>query len=63
MTDNSMEIQGMDFEACTGRGSHEHAQCAYILYSAESKGGLEAVKAAGLSSFFGSTEAVYYFPL
>lgn len=53
----------MDFEAGTGRGSHEHAQCAYILYSAESKGGLEAVKAAGLSSFFGSTEAVYYFPL
>lgn len=31
MTHNSMEIQGMDFEAGTGRGPHEHAQCAYIL--------------------------------
>lgn len=53
----------MDFEVGTSRGPHEHAQCAYILYSSESKGQLVALRAAGLSSSFGSTKAVSYFPL
>lgn len=52
----------MDFEAGTGRGPCEHAQCAYILCR-EPSTAPAALRAAELSSSFGSTEAVSHFPL